>query len=102
MFEKCLHGKTQNANESFNGMMVFDTTAHCNNDEKDALDIMELLGIDSRYYMAKCCRSVNMRRTRYPFIGCRNHRKSVGRCCVDINVETEGNSHEKGAFEIRY
>ena len=45
MFEKCLHGKTQNANESFNGMMVFDTTAHCNNDEKDALDIMELLGI---------------------------------------------------------
>ena len=64
MFEKCLHGKTQNANESFNGMMVFDTTAHCNNDEKDALDIMELLGIDSRYYMEKCCRSVNMRRTR--------------------------------------
>ena len=56
--------QNQNANESFNGMMVFDTTAHCNNDEKDALDIMELLGIDSRYYMAKCCRSVNMRRTR--------------------------------------
>ena len=38
----------------------------------------------------------------HPFIGCRNHRKSVGRCCVDINVETEGNSYEMGAFEIRY
>ena len=44
--------------------MLSDTIAHCNNDEKAALYITELLGIDSGYYMAKCCRSVNMRRTR--------------------------------------
>ena len=79
MSEKCLHGKTQNANESFNRMIwnrvpkathvrldalfvsVYHAIAHINNGEKAALDIMELLKNDPRYYMTKSCRSINMR-----------------------------------------
>ena len=41
---------------------VYDAIAHFNNGEKAALDIMELLSA-------------------HPFIGCRNHRKNVRRCC---------------------
>ena len=79
MLEKCLHGKTRNANESFNGMIwnrvtkathvgldilsvgVYDAIARFNTGEKAALDIMELLKIDPGYHMTKCCRSVNIR-----------------------------------------
>ena len=53
------------------------------------------------YYMTKCCRSVNVCRKRHPFIGCCNHRKNIGRCCVipkkkqqGKNIETEGTSYE--------
>ena len=81
MLEKCLHGKTQNGTESSNGMIwnrepkvthvelhvlsvgVYDAIAHFNNGEKAALDIVELLNA-------------------HPFIGCRNHRKNVRRCCL--------------------
>ena len=79
MLDKCLHGKTQNTNESFNGMIwnrlpkaahvgsdilsagVYDAIAHFNNGEKD---IIELLKIDPGDYMTKCCRSVSTRRKR--------------------------------------
>ena len=82
MLEKCLHGKTQNANESFNGMVwnrvpkathegwevlsvgVSDAIIHFNYGEKAALDITELLKLDPGYYMVKSCRSPNMRRKR--------------------------------------
>ena len=82
MLEKCLHGKTQNANESSNGMIwnrvlkathvgldvlsvgVYDAISNFNYGEKVALYIMELLNIDPGYYMTKSCRSVNMRRKR--------------------------------------
>ena len=82
MLKKCLHGKTQNANESFNGMIwnrvpkafrvglnllsvgVYDAIDHFHNGIKAGLDIMELLKIDPGYYVTKCCRSVNMRRKR--------------------------------------
>ena len=61
MLEKCLHGKTENTNESFNGMIenhvpkvthvgldmlsvgVYDAIAHFINGEKAVLDIVELL-----------------------------------------------------------
>ena len=80
MLEKCLHGKTQTANELFNEMIwnyvpkathvgldvlsvgVYHATDHFNNGEKAALDIMELLKIDPGYYMTKCWKSVNMHR----------------------------------------
>ena len=79
MLDKCLHGKTQNANESFNGMIwnrlpkathvgsdvlsagVYDAIAHINNGEKD---IMEVLKIDPGDYLIKCCRSVSTHRKR--------------------------------------
>ena len=82
MLEKCLYGKTQNANESFNGIIwdrvpkatrvgfdvlyvvVYDASTNFNNGEKATLDIMELLKIGPGYYMTKCCRSVNLRRRR--------------------------------------
>ena len=80
MLEKCLHGKIQNANESFNGMIwtnvpkvihvgldvlsvgVYDGIAHFSIGEKAVLDLMELFKIDPGYYMTKRCRSVNIRR----------------------------------------
>ena len=43
---------------------VYDAIAHFHNDEKVALDIMELLKIDTGYYIIKCCRSVNLCRKR--------------------------------------
>lgn len=82
MLEKCLCGKTHNANESLNVMIwncvlkatlirldmlfvgVYDAMAHFNNDETVALDNMELLKIDPGYYITKCCRSFRMYRKR--------------------------------------
>ena len=71
MLEKRIHDKTQNANESFNGMIwncvskathvnldvlsvgVYDPVACFNIGEKSTLDIMERLKVDRGYYMAK-------------------------------------------------
>ena len=73
MLKKCLHGKTQNANESFNGTItnrvpksthvglnvlssgVYDAIAHFNYGEKAALDIMKLLKINPGVYMINQC-----------------------------------------------
>ena len=123
MLEKCLHGKTRNANESFNGMIWnsvtkathvgldvlsvdgYDAIAHFNIGEKAALDIMELLKIDPGYYMTRCLDLSIYVLNVHPFIGCRNQRKSIGRSCIipkkkqqDKNIETEGTSFEKGSF----
>ena len=82
MLQKCRNCKTQNAKESFNGMIwnhvpkathvildvsfvgVYDDITHFNNSEKAAWDIIEWLNIDPGYYMTKCCRSVNKPRKR--------------------------------------
>ena len=78
MLDKCLHGKAQNMNEPFNGMIcnrvprathvglyvlsvgVYDVIAYFNKSEGTALDIVELIKISQSYYMTKYSRSVNM------------------------------------------
>ena len=78
--DKCLHGRPQNANESFNGVIwnrvrkathigldvlsvgVSDAIAHFNNGDQAVLDIMKLLKIDPNNYMKKYCNFVNERR----------------------------------------
>ena len=118
------HGKTQNSNESFNGMIwnrvpkathvgwnalslgIYDAIAHFNIGEKAALDITELLKIHPGYYMTKCCRSVNIRRKRsfiYRMSEPQKKRRKVQRHSIKKQqekiIETEGTSYEKGSFE---
>ena len=68
---KCLHGKTQNANESFNGMIwnrvpksthvglnilnlgVFDAITHFNYGSKATLDVLKQLNIEPGFYTTK-------------------------------------------------
>ena len=79
MLKKCLHGKTQNANESFNGTIwnwipkathvglstlgsgVYDAVSHFNYGQK-ALDTIRLLDIDLGIYMTKCCGNIDKKR----------------------------------------
>ena len=80
MLEKCLHGKTQNANESFNGTIwnkvpkanqvglntlcfgVYDAISHFNIGEKATLDTLSLVGVNPGYYTSKLCGSINKTR----------------------------------------
>ena len=120
MLEKSLHGKTQNANESFSGMIwncvpevahfeldvlavgVYDAIAHFNNGEKAALDIMKLLKVNPGYYMAKSCGSSNMHRIRSSIHRMAEPQKKCQKVLChskkkqqDKNIETEGTSYEK-------
>ena len=82
MLEKCLHGKTQNANESFNGTIwnrvpkanhvgldtlclgVYDAISHFNYGAQAAIDTLSFLGIDAGVHMANACSAVNRKRKR--------------------------------------
>ena len=77
---KCLHGKTQNANESFNGMMweiipkiryvileklefgVFDAIATFNIGKKASLDILGELNVQPGTYTKIMCQHINEKR----------------------------------------
>ena len=74
---KCLHGKTQNANQSFNGMIwerihyvglgklefgVYDATANFNYGKKACIDIFEGLKLYPGTYMKNMCASSNKKR----------------------------------------
>ena len=77
MLKKCLHGKTQNTNESFNGTIwnqipktthvglstlcfrVYDAVSHFNYAQKAALETIRLLDIDPGIYMTKSYGSIN-------------------------------------------
>ena len=82
MQEKCLHGKTQNANESFNGMIwnripkanhvalntltfgVYEAIAHFNMGAKASLDILEDINIIPGEFMSKSSQIFNVSRKR--------------------------------------
>ena len=82
MLEKCLHGKTQNPNESFNGTVwnripkanhvgltcfklgVYDAISHFNYGEKATLDILRGMGIQPGFYTSIGCRRINIKRKR--------------------------------------
>lgn len=78
--EKCLHGKTQNQNESFNNMIwervpknnyvgleklrlgVYDAVVNFNDGRQGTLDLFRELGIIPGYFTSMCCYVLNKRR----------------------------------------
>ena len=81
--EKCLHGKTQNANESFNGTIwdripktnyvslenlsfgVYDAVANFNIGMKSSVLIYEKLNMVPGVYTLRGCKRINVKRLRY-------------------------------------
>lgn len=123
MLEKCLHGKTQNTNESFNGTIwnrvpksnhvglntlcfgVYDAISHFNNGSQAALDTMNLLGINPGLYMLKACGVVNRTRKRhsvYRAMSPQKKRRTLLRHSKkrksDKVTEKEGTLYEPGGF----
>ena len=121
--EKCLHGKTQNANESFNGMVwnrvpkathvglnilsvgVYDAIAHFNYGEKATLDIYRLLNIKPGVYTSQACEKVNKSRKRRSVYRMSDKQKKRRKIIQhlkkkhqDKNIEDEGLSYEAGGF----
>ena len=82
MLIKCLHGKTQNSNESFNGMIwnhvpksyhvglnilsvgVYDAIAHFNNGEKATLDVLDYINVEPGIFTKTMCNAINKERKR--------------------------------------
>ena len=80
MLKKCLQGKTQNANESFNSTIwdripkatrdglstlysgVYDAVQHFNYGQKAALNTIRLLDTDPGIHLTKSCGSINNKR----------------------------------------
>ena len=80
--QKCLHGKTQNANESFNRMIwdripkqtfvsltqlkigVYDAVAYFNIGAKASLDIFKELSMEPGFHMIAGCKALNNERKR--------------------------------------
>ena len=78
--KKCLHGKTQNQNESFNSMIwecapkityctyeklelaVYDACAHFSDGRQATVDIFKILNICDGYYTRTMCYVLNKRR----------------------------------------
>lgn len=123
MLSKCLHGKTQNSNESFNGMIwnrvpksthvgldilslgVYDAINHFNIGAKAAMDTLKLLNIEPGFYMARYCNVTNIRRKRlsaYRMSGAQKKRRTIlrhqGKKTQDQNVQIEGPSYEYGGY----
>ena len=82
VLKKCLHGKTQNLNESFNSMIcerapkyrycgfdklefaVYDAVANFNDGRQATLYIFKMLNVDPGYNTLSACSSLNIRRRR--------------------------------------
>ena len=80
MLKKCLHGKNQNVNESFNGTIgnripkathvslstlcsgIYDAGSHFSYGQKAAFDIIRLLDIDPGIFLTKSYGSINKKR----------------------------------------
>ena len=118
---KCLHGKTQNANESLNGIIwerlpkirycglsklevgVFDAVANFNYGSKASMDIFKYLNIVPGAYMETMCIALNTKRislSSYEGLGTNKKRRKVLRVQKkrgdDIYIEKEGPSYEYG------
>ena len=120
---KCLHGKTQNANESFNGMIwnripkanhvalntlalgVYDAIAHFNIGAKASLDIFHEMNLEAGVFMSKGLHGMNVSRKRmsaYRMSSPQKKRRKVIRHLrkkgQDKDIEKEGTTYEAGGF----
>jgi len=123
MLAKCLHGKTQNPNESFNGMIwnrvpkanhvgldilslgVYDAIAHFNIGAKAAIDTMVDLNIAPGFYTRLYCMQLNNNRKRHSAYRMSESQKKrrkilrhIGKKANDANVQSEGLTYEAGGF----
>ena len=121
--QKCLHGKTQNANESFNGTIwdrvpkvnyvslptlefgVYDAVANFNIGRKATVLIYELLNMEPGIYTLKGCDIINSRRlwlAEYRSNKVNKARRQLLRTKkmkkMDKFIETEEKSYEAGGF----
>ena len=82
VLKKCLHGKKQNQNESFNSLIwepapksrycgleklefaVYDAVANFNDGRQATLDIFKMLNVDSGHNTISACSSFNIKRRR--------------------------------------
>ena len=80
--KKCLHGKTQNQNESYNDLIwgrapkfrycafdklafaVYDSTANFNDRRQASLDIFKEINVNPGYYTTTACITMNVKRKR--------------------------------------
>ena len=120
---KCLHGRTQNANESFNGMVwnrvpksnhvgigilslgVYDSTAHFNDGAIAAYNILKSVGIEPGEHMVKGLQlqnAVRKRQSAYRMSVKQLKRRKIIRNLrkrtSDKNIEQEGTTYEAGGF----
>ena len=120
---KCLHGKTQNCSESFNGMIwnrvpkcthvglnvlsvgVYDAIAHYNYGEKATLDIFKEMNVEPGLFTITLCAGINRKRKRhsvYRMSADQQKRRKVIRHLKkkvqDKNIDTEGVTYEAGGF----
>lgn len=123
LLEKCLHGRTQNANESFNGMVwqripkvtyvgldlfrfgVFDAVAHFNVGWKASVLIFEKLSVIPGRYCSKGFDSLNKKRlvnaAYKSSVGAKKRRKilrGLSKSKGDKIEQKEGVVYEAGAF----
>ena len=123
LLRKCLHGKTQNQNECYNGLIwgrlpkttyvsltqlrfgSYDAVAHFNIGQKSSLLIYEKLKMIPGRYMTKQCSNINRKRlfhSNYKSSEKARKRRKILRGAVksgmDINEQTEGNIYEAGGF----
>ena len=120
---RCHHGKTQKANECFNGMIwqripkiyyvgleklqlgVYDAIANFDNGKKACVDILEHLHLKPGYYTRQMCLSENKKRISLSIYKasdiCKKRRKILRakrRHVQDVHIEKEGTSSEAGGY----
>ena len=123
MLKKCLHGKTQNANESFNVMIwdripkihyiglaklelgVYDAIANFNDGSKATLDIFKQVNVEPGFYTTKMCIDSNRKRKSLSIFKVSDDakkRRKIKRAQKnqkhDKHIEKEGASYEAGGF----
>lgn len=123
LLSKCLHGKTQNANECFNGMVwqrvpkdvyvslpillfgLYDAVIQFNDGNRGILDVLQQAGIEPGHYTRIACLTSDSRRmakaARASGVGTKQARKKMrasARSKGDRAASKEGASYEPGGF----
>ena len=123
--EKCLHGLTQNCNESFNSTVwervlksvycglevlefaVYDAVANYNYGRKASLDIFTHLGMVPGFFTAKICNILNIKRkyngAHHNTPTTKKRRKVIRgekKKKIDKQTFAEGTTYEAGGFQL--
>ena len=121
LLEKCLHGKTQNRNESFNSIIwsripkhiyvgftqfqvgLYDAVAHFNIGRKASVLVYEKLGIIPGHFTIEGCHNMNKRRllaaSNQSYVNVKKRRKLLRgkrKKRDDKNIEKEGSTYGYG------